>query len=92
MTGNDSTPTGSPHVERPTPNSPQQRNKKAAFLHPGEEEVRDNFARVAGEKIPDSEWAFFRDKGSGDDEPSMNIDDYEDYLLQQAQRNKKARQ
>ena len=81
--------TGAPHVERPTPNSPKTRGK--AVLTAVESEVRDNFARTSGDTIPDEEWAFFRDKGHGPGEPSMNIDDYEEYLLQQAEKKKRRR-
>ena len=88
MSGNDK-PTGSPHVERPTPNSPNNRSK--AVLTPVEAEVKDNFARVAGTDISDEEFAFFRDKGEGSGEPKMNIDDYEEYLLQQANKQKRRR-
>ena len=89
MSGKQSEITGAPHVERPTPNSPQTR--KRAVLTAVESEVKDNFARVAGEPISDDEWAFFRDKGQGDDEPRMNIDDYEEYLLQQKAKQKARR-
>ena len=82
-------PSGAPHVERPTPNSPQNRGKPT--LTPIESEVRDNFARVAGDNISDEEWAFFRDKGQGPDEPRMNIDDYEEYVLKQASKSKARR-
>lgn len=89
MRGDKTEPTGAPHVEHPTPSSPQIRKK--AVLTAVESEVRDNFARVAGENISDDEWAFFRDKGQGDDEPRMNIDDYEDYVLQQKAKQKARR-
>ena len=84
--GGEETKGGAPHVERPTPDGRQTRGK--AVLTPVESEVRDNFARVAGEKISDEDWAFFRDKGQGPDEPRMNIDDYEEYVLQQKAKQK----
>jgi len=89
MSGQPTNTSGTPHVERPTPSSPQNRTK--AVLTPVESEVRDNFARVAGEPISDDEWAFFRDKGQGNDEPRMNIDDYEEYVLKQASKQKARR-
>ena len=89
MGGKQTETTGAPHVERPTPESPNSRGK--AVLSPVESEVRDNFARVAGTNISDEEYAFFRDKGEGPGEPKMNVDDYEEYVLKQAERQKRRR-
>ncbi len=89
MRGNQPEPTGTPHVERPTPNAPQSRGK--AVLTPVETEVRDNFARVSGTPISDGEWKFFAEKGEGPGEPKMNVDDYEEYVAHEAERQKRRR-